>query len=287
MPRASSISFTASTSSAPFAPPPPHSTAPGTPSRQRAMSKATSFADLRLAKDKLLKRFQRGGSAAGRDLDFFGCAGEMDFEEGDEAGVGESSRATLRGPSTTQPPPRPAPYRFPLSAPLSPEEQRQVERRKEEELAAAACLDYISAQSHGTRSSSLAHIDTTGVAGLSSAVERMNIQQYPRRPSQPHAHVPSRENAISCEYDEEGRPRSNSVVSLSLSASDCSSRPRTNDSLPSFAESASTIDTTGSFPPSPVQSPTLRSRPTFASGVATVKVDTEAIAQQPRAYTFI
>lgn len=96
MPRVSSISFTASTGTAPFAAP-PRSTAPGTPARQRAMSKATSFADLRLAKDKLLKRFQRGGSGAGKDLDFFGCAGEIDFEEGDEAGLGESSRATVRG----------------------------------------------------------------------------------------------------------------------------------------------------------------------------------------------
>lgn len=99
MPRANSISFTASTSTAPFAPP-SHSTAPGAPSRQRALSKATSFADLRFAKDKLLKRFHRGASAAGRDLDFFGCAGEMDFEEGDEAGMGESSKVTLRGVST-------------------------------------------------------------------------------------------------------------------------------------------------------------------------------------------
>ncbi|GEM07375.1 hypothetical protein Rt10032_c03g1392 [Rhodotorula toruloides] len=249
------------------------------------MGKATSFADLRLAKDKLLKRFQRGGSAAGRDLDFFGCAGEMDFEEGDEAWQGECTKATLHGPPSTAPPPRrPAPYRFPLSAPLSSEEQRQLERRREEELAAAACLDYISAQSHSTRSSSLADIDTTGVTGLSNAVERTNIQQHPLRPSHPHARVPSRDML---DLDAEGRPRSNSVVSLPLSASDCSSRPRTNDSLPSFAESASTIDTTGSFPPSPVQSPSLRSRPTFASGIAPVKVDTEVIAQQPRAYTFI
>ncbi|GAA5824222.1 hypothetical protein JCM11251_001574 [Rhodosporidiobolus azoricus] len=310
MPRSNSL-----TDSSPFAPTPavhPSFNPAAHPSMApRALAKASSFADLRLAKNKLLKRF--GGSKKGSaDLDF-GCGGEDEIEEEedifagdqtvqarpavraslallsllDEAHVASVNKLQLRRPplpsapsSTQSVPTRPAPYKFPLHAPPSSDELRRLARQKEEELAAAACLDYISHHSHharkSSRSSSLAHIDTSS---LGPAIANLSL----RRGSAQSSH-----SAVSDLLDEHGRPRSGSMAS---STSGTSSRPRTNDSLPSFAESSvSTLDSTGSFPPSPVQSPTLRSRPTFSGSFSQkgqFKVDADAVAHQSRAYAFI
>ncbi|BGP16008.1 hypothetical protein JCM10213_005441 [Rhodosporidiobolus nylandii] len=274
MARSQSISFS-SASPSPFAPiaPVPSTSSQAPPSPSKGLSKASSFADLRLAKRKLFKRL-RGGS---RELDFE-CGGHAEEEE-DDALEGDQ---TLQGrppihrpqipsapPSCAALPPRPAPYRFPLAGPPSEDELRRLARQQEEELAADACLAYMSTQSHArknSRSSSLAHLDTSS---LGPAIERLSL----RRGS-------VQEESTSDAFDERRRRSSHASSSIS-------SRPRTNDSLPSFAESASTIDSTGSFPPSPVQSPTLKSRPTFAGSFAPVKVDTEAVAGQSRAYAFI
>ncbi|GAA5851322.1 hypothetical protein JCM8547_004206 [Rhodosporidiobolus lusitaniae] len=281
MPRANSLSQLPPDLAHAFNPTPTlssNNSGPPSPSRPRALSKASSFADLRLTKAKIFKRF-RGGS---RELDF-GCSGDAEVEIEEEDGEMEGEMTVQAKPSAHRPPlpsapasfaslpPRPSPYQFPLHAPPSEEELRRLAREKEEQLAAEACLDYISTHSHSharksSRSSSLAHLDTTG---LGPSLERLNL----RRGSAQSQHDDVAVN----------RPRCDSIASSSV----CSSRPRTNDSLPSFAESASTVDSTGSFPPSPVQSPTLRSRPTFANAYQPVKVDTEAVAHQSRSYAFI
>lgn len=201
------------------------------------------------------------------------------------------STASTRSPTPRAPRRPAAPYAFPLDAALSAEELRRLERQREAELAAAAALDYTLHSSHArrsSRSSSAAQVDTPATAPHSVAhvMERLNLG-----PSS-HAHKRSLSREVlepAFAPDLAGRERSDSVASLfqSRTSSECSSRPRTNDSLPSFAESASTVDTTGSFPPSPVQSPTLRSRPTFGNSYKEVRVDSDAIAAQPRAYAFI
>ncbi|GAA5977639.1 hypothetical protein JCM11641_006884 [Rhodosporidiobolus odoratus] len=251
--------------------------APPSPSKTRVLSKASSFADLRLAKQKFLKRLK---GSKGNDLDF-GCSGDLDageIEEEDEEMSGGDQTLQVRSPtirpslpsappSFTVAPGRPAPYKFPLTGPPSVDELRRLARQKDEELAAEACLDYMSSHSHArkhSRSSSLVQADTTG---LGPAIERLSlrrgsVQQGPG------------------ELDSNERPRSGSTDVSSV----CSSRPRTNDSLPSFAESASTVDSTG--PPSPITSPSLKGRPTLTGAYHQAKADAE-IAHQPRAYAFI
>lgn len=198
------------------------------------------------------------------------------------------------------PPPRPAPYRFPLTAPPNAEELRRLEREREEALAAQAALDYMQTSSHArksSRSSSMAQGDGSG--GLAAIIE--GVQQLggtapsmSRTPSHATSHEGNHLGPAApvLERSHSGHSRSASLVSTSdhSSSSSASSRPRTNDSLPSFIETASTIDSTGSFPPSPVQSAPLRARPTHTGkGLppAAVKVDLEAVAQQPRGYSFI
>ncbi|GAA5916588.1 hypothetical protein JCM6882_002553 [Rhodosporidiobolus microsporus] len=289
-PFAPTPSLAASSNNAPSSPPRGSTSMPAPPApAPRTLGKASSFADLRLAKSKLWKRFGRKGSG---DLDF-DCAGEAEIEEEEDDLAGDQTvqcRPTLRRPplpssppSTASLPTRPAPYKFPLHAPPSSDELRRLARQKEEELAAAACLDYISHHSHharkSSRSSSLAHLDTSAlgpaIAGLSL---RRGSAQSSLSGGSPYP--PGDDLSV----DEYGRPRSGSMAS----SSGGSSRPRTNDSLPSFADSASTVDSTGSFPPSPVQSPTMRSRPTFSGSFAiAAKVDADAVAHQSRAYAFI
>ncbi|GAA6027297.1 hypothetical protein JCM8097_002569 [Rhodosporidiobolus ruineniae] len=281
MPRSSSLTHTpgelqhALSSSSNFAAPP-------SPHKPRALAKPSSFADLRLAKSRILKRFR------GHKGEFdFGCAGEaeQEIEEEDDLAADATvhARLTSRRPPLPSSPPsfaslpaRPAPYRFPLNAPPSEEELRRLAREKEEELAAEACLAYTMTHARkSSRSSSLAHLDTSALA-LGPALERLSL----RRGSAASSHL-----AYDDDVDEDGRPRSGSLAS---SSSECSSRPRTNDSLPSFVGSASsTIDSNGSFPPSPVQSPTLKSRPTFQGVFQPVKVDADQVAHQLRAYSFI
>ncbi|GAA5918199.1 hypothetical protein JCM1841_005298 [Sporobolomyces salmonicolor] len=244
------------------------------PTRQRTITKSSSFADLRLTKNKFLRRFKS------KDFDF-GCAGdagaeiEEEEEAGDRAGGREAAAAKmpLRGPqpfprsgsaaATTVPPARPPPADVLDESKFSPDEIRALQRQKEEALAAEACLDYISSHRHSrksSRSSSLAKIDTAGLG-----LERLSLHD--------------REATFT---PADTRPRSDSTAS-----SLCSSRPRTNDSLPSFASSdAPTISSSGSYPSSPVQSPSLRSRPTFSGPLNAFKPDADA-STQPRAYAFI
>ncbi|BGP39929.1 hypothetical protein JCM10450v2_003908 [Rhodotorula kratochvilovae] len=307
MPRSSSISHIPPallagqpTSAHPSSPP----SAPGARPR---LAKASSFADLRLAKQKLLARFTRSSTAAEGD-ELWGCAGALD-EESERASEDvpreilpdPPARTAARTPTPRAPRRPTAPYAFPLNADLSAEELRRLERLREAELAAAAALDYTLHSSHArksSRSSSAAQIDTSGLSPhmLAGAIERLNLG--PNAHAHPHGHGHAHKRSLSREVLEpafalvdgdEGRGRANSVASLlsSPALSECSSRPRTNDSLPSFAESASTVDSTGSFPPSPVQSPTLRSRPTFSSAYREVKVDSDTVAAQPRSYAFI
>lgn len=194
---------------------------------------------------------------------------------------------------TPRAPRRPAaPYAFPLDAALSVEEIRRLERQREAELAAAAALDYTLSSSHArrsSRSSTAAQADQATLTqhSIAHAIERLNMG-----PAAAHGHAHKRSlsrDVLEPAFALDLRGRSGSVASLldSSASSECSSRPRTNDSLPSFAESASTVDTSGSFPPSPVQSPTLRSRPTFGQAYKEVRVDSDTIATQPRAYAFI
>lgn len=202
------------------------------------------------------------------------------------------------------PPPRPAPYRFPLKAPPTAEELRRLEREREEALAAQAALEYMQTSSHARKHSrSSSSVQAEATASMAAIVDGMQTMRtapgMSRRPSQAAAGGASPDSAIDeystrdltslapaasfAEYEPAGRPRSGSIASST-------SRPRTNDSLPSFVETASTIESNGSFPPSPVHSPSLRNRPAcFGGGVApsAVKVDLEAIANQPRGYSFI
>ncbi|GJN89279.1 hypothetical protein Rhopal_002258-T1 [Rhodotorula paludigena] len=304
MPRSQSISHSpfppvpsspSTSAQSAFAPPPSRSARP-------ALSKASSLADLRSAPRKFLKRFHHKTSAGSHD-DLWGCAGDLDeASEGPEPGMATSHAPPFPSspsPSATitartSPPRRPAPYAFPLTAELTAEELRRLERQREADLAASAALDYCSSHSHArksSRSSSAAFVDTVGLSAqtLAGAIQQLHLA--PEHARAPHAGL---EPALPIgDFDAEGRPRSGSVVSMhggcASSASECSSRPRTNDSLPSFAESSvSTVDSTGSFPPSPVHSPTLRSRPMFSGPYkAPAKVDTDSVAVQPRAYSFI
>ncbi|GAA5981763.1 hypothetical protein JCM10908_004599 [Rhodotorula pacifica] len=280
---------------------------------QRPLGKATSFADLRIGKSKLFKRFHH------RKGDFdFGCAGEEMGAGGGFEGSSAShkqlpnqiSRLTLSATtfrsaqaSTSAlppiPPPRPAPYRFPLTAPPHPEELRRLEREREEALAAQAAIDYMQSSSHArkhSRTSSMAHGD--GSSALAAIVE--GVQQLRAAPSMsrtPSQTTSSTSGAVArlagaapaLDGSQSSHTRSGSLASAS-DRSSASSRPRTNDSLPSFVETASTIDSSGSFPPSPIQSPSLRTRPTYTGkGLppAAVKVDFDAVAHQPRGYSFI
>ncbi|GAA5875610.1 hypothetical protein JCM1840_003277 [Sporobolomyces johnsonii] len=280
MPRAKSVSCSSATTN-PFqtdTAPLPSTSAASTspPTRQRTITKSSSFADLRLTKNKLLRRFKS------KDFDF-GCAGdagaEIEEEEedaGDRSGGHQAAAAKMPlqatrpfprsapATATTVPPARPPPSADVLDeSQFSPEQLRALQRQKEEALAAEACLDYISSHRHSrksSRSSSLAKIDTAGLG-----LERLSLHD--------------REGTFT---PADARPRSDSTVS-----SLCSSRPRTNDSLPSFASTdAPTISSSGSYPSSPVQSPSLRSRPTFSGPLNAVKPDADA-STQPRAYAFI
>ncbi|GAA5942898.1 hypothetical protein JCM3775_001222 [Rhodotorula graminis] len=305
MPRSSSISSIPSTApghptSGPLASrshpaSPPSATATTTKPR---LAKASSLADLRLAKHKLFARFRGTHTANGDDDELWGTT-EEEAERAPEPPVAlpslaASSLSTRTRTPTPRAPRRPAaPCAFPLDAALSAEEIRRLERQREAELAAAAALDYTLSSSHARRSSrsstAAAQADQATLTphSLAHAIERLNMG-----PSTAYRHAHKR--SLSRDVLEPGfafelRGRSGSVASLldSTASSECSSRPRTNDSLPSFAESASTVDTSGSFPPSPMQSPTLRSRPTFGTSYKEVKVDTDSIAAQPRAYAFI
>ncbi|GAA5909955.1 hypothetical protein JCM8208_006397 [Rhodotorula glutinis] len=309
MPRSSSISSIPSTApghptSGPLAsrshPASPPSTA--TTTTKPRLAKASSLADLRLAKQKLFARFRGTNPASGDDDELWGTTEEEaervpSAELPSEAlpSLAAASLSTRTRTPTPRAPRRPAaPYAFPLDAALSVEEIRRLERQREAELAAAAALDYTLSSSHARRSSrsstaaTQADQATLTPHSIAHAIERLNMG--PSTAAHGHAH----KRSLSRDVLEPGfaldlRGRSGSVASLldSTASSECSSRPRTNDSLPSFAESASTVDTSGSFPPSPVQSPTLRSRPTFGTSYKEVKVDTESIAAQPRAYAFI
>ncbi|GAA5861559.1 hypothetical protein JCM3774_002626 [Rhodotorula dairenensis] len=305
----------------PMPPPPSQHARP-----QRPLGKATSFADLRIGKTKLFKRFhhRRG------DFDF-GCAGEESTADEGQLGARDegayarelppplptksvrlydTSRQSSNLPQASTsalppvPPPRPAPYRFPLTAPPNVEELRRLEREREQALAAQAALDYMQTSSHArksSRSSSMAQGDGSG--GLAAIIE--GVQQLGGGTAPSMSRTPSHATSSSAiahdaarlgpaapvlERSHSSHSRSASVVSTSDQSTSSSSRPRTNDSLPSFVETASTVDSTGSFPPSPVQSPPLRTRPTHCGNglpPAAVKVDLEAVAHQPRGYSFI
>ena len=198
------------------------------------------------------------------------------------------------------PPPRPAPYRFPLTAPPNAEELRRLEREREEALAAQAAIDYMKTSSHArkhSRSSSLAQGDgSNGLAAIIEGVQQLGAAAAPSMSRRPSHDTTTRLGPAApvLERSHSSHSRSESLASVSdglSSSSSSSSRPRTNDSLPSFVETASTIDSsTGSFPPSPVQSPAVRARPAYVGkGLppAAVKVDLEAVAHQPRGYSFI
>ncbi|GAA6050153.1 hypothetical protein JCM3770_000427 [Rhodotorula araucariae] len=275
---------------------------PCTAAARPRLAKASSFADLRVAKQKLLARFHKSSTAVDGD-DLWGCSGLLD-EESERSG--DVPRETVPTPPadtaartpTPRAPRRPAaPHACPLNADLNADELRRLERMREAELAAAAALDYTLHNSHArksSRSSSVAQIDVVGLSPhmLASEIERVHLG-----PAAVHAPKHAHQRNLSREVlepafafvDAEGRGRTGSVVSLlsSPALSECSSRPRTNDSLPSFAESVSTVDSIGSFPPSPVQSLSFRGRPTFGSAYKEVKVDSDTVAAQPRAYAFI
>ncbi|POY71816.1 hypothetical protein BMF94_5177 [Rhodotorula taiwanensis] len=288
-------------------------------SQPRALNKATSFADLRFGKSRLFKRFHRKG-----DFDF-GCAGEEStlgtVADSDHAGPYsherpppvpsksvrsyDTSRPSLELslPSTSRlpaapPPPRPAPYRFPLTAPPTAEELRRLEREREEALAAQAALEYMTTNSHArkhSRSSSLAQADASNsLAAIMEGVQAMQTGpsgNASRRPSHAAGLGATPDLAPAAPILERSISTSSRQSAASGSDHSTSSRPRTNDSLPSFVDTASTVDSNGSFPPSPVQSPLFRSRPTCTGtgGLPPngVKVDFDAIAHQPRGYSFI
>ncbi|GAA6002358.1 hypothetical protein JCM10207_001080 [Rhodosporidiobolus poonsookiae] len=273
MPRSKSISSLQPVMAT--SPLPPSS--PSTSAPPRGLAKASSFADLRLTKTRLFKRLK---GSRGQELDF-GCSGEgPEIEEEDEESEGDRT-VQMRPPPTRPPlysnppsssslptcPSRPTPYAFPLHSAPSHDELRHAALKREEEAAAAAALDYCFSHARKNSRSSLAHLDTSA---LLPAIERLDL----RRGS-----VPGVDDGASA-ADASSRP-------ASYGTSSCSSRPRTNDSLPSFVESDTTVESTGSFPPSPVASPTTRSRPTFGGSYKPFKVDTDAVAAQSRAYAFI
>ncbi|GAA5857912.1 hypothetical protein JCM9279_000632 [Rhodotorula babjevae] len=282
----------------------PASPPPGTATTTKPrLAKASSLADLRLAKQKLFARFRGVNTAAGDDDELWGTTEEEaervpSADEPTQAlpSLAAASLSTHTRTPTPRAPRRPAaPFAFPLDAALTVEEIRRLERQREAELAAAAALDYTLSSSHArrsSRSSTAAQADQATLTphSIAHAIERLNMGPSTAAAAHGHAHKRSlSRDVLEPAFALDLRGRSGSVASLldSSASSECSSRPRTNDSLPSFAESASTVDTSGSFPPSPVQSPTLRSRPTFGHSYKEVKVDTDTFAAQPRAYAFI
>ncbi|GAA5928403.1 uncharacterized protein JCM15063_003870 [Sporobolomyces koalae] len=244
----------------------------------RTLRKTSSFADL--AK-KHLKRLRNRGE----DFDF-GCQGDAhaqdSFKEDDEEDEPTLAprRPTVRSslPFATvesAPPSRPAaPLEVLDERDFSPQQLQELRRKKEEALAADACVEYMQTHTTHRRQHSRTHSRSSSnpqnLFPLPTMFERLNLHDHRDEPTvTAYAGV---------------RPRADSTSSL------CSSRPRTNDSLPSFAGSdAATYSSAGSYPPSPVQT----SRPTFASpgvGAAAVvsrKLDTSDPAHQPRAYAFI
>ncbi|GAA6062830.1 hypothetical protein JCM10212_002468 [Sporobolomyces blumeae] len=254
---------------------PPAPRAP--PPAQRTLKKSSSLADL--AKRHLRKLKSRG------DFDF-GCAGdpsngEIEELDEDEPAVkaapvpphhpsrdGQPFPRLSPSTPTVPPPSRPsAPLEVLDESHFTPEQLRALNRQREEALAAEACLDYISTHRHSRKTSK------SSIHGIAiPTLERLNLHD--------------RDVTATATGPSEFRPRSDSTSS----ASACSSRPRTNDSLPSFASSdAATYSSAGSFPPSPVQT----SRPRFSGGSAASspryepKIDPFETAGQPRAYAFI
>ncbi|GAA5856273.1 hypothetical protein JCM3766R1_005914 [Sporobolomyces carnicolor] len=269
--------------------------------RTRTLKKKSSLADL--AK-KHLRRFKGRG-----DFDF-GCQGDAldersesgEDEDEDEVSAAVASPSTSNAAAAAAAPSRPQqPADVLDESQFSHDELRALRRQHEEALAASACLEYIHthrrqhSRTHSrTSSANLASLnlhdrDATVVVPSSSSSSSPRLSR-----SIPH-HVRSESNSsLQSHYS-----------SLSLSSSGgSSSRPRTNDSLPSFASSdaptmASSI---ASHPPSPVQHNT--SRPTlFLAATAAAKLRAtssdssdsnnnkiESVidpALQPRAYAFI
>ncbi|GAA5909934.1 uncharacterized protein JCM6883_003144 [Sporobolomyces salmoneus] len=248
----------------------------------RTLKKKSSLAEL--AK-KHLRRFKSKG-----DFDF-GCQGDSLHESEQEGRYEEEEEDDVEETRQSPTPMTSSPSRPQLASEVLDESQfsasqlRDLRRQKEEALAASACLEYIqttrSHQQH-RRQHSRTHslTSSSNPFSLSPALERLNLHD--------------RDQTITSSGPRHGRSESNSSIS-SASVSQCSSRPRTNDSLPSFASTTSSDLTSsssyGSFPPSPVQT----SRPTFSGvggggGTGTMMKKNESIesaASQPRAYAFI
>ncbi|GAA5959890.1 hypothetical protein JCM3765_000633 [Sporobolomyces pararoseus] len=263
-----------------------HGTPFGTGNSTRTLKKTSSFADL--AKRQLRKFRSKG------DFDF-GCQGDSNQEivEEEESEAEQQQLQEMRAPlpfpsssasSPIAPPSRPpAPFEPLDESQFTPDQLRNLRRQKEEALAASACLEYIQTtkthQHQHRRQHSRTHSRSSSLSNpfhLSPALERLNL--HDRDPTM----TPSSHSSIRPEGKTHGRSDSGSSVSSSL----CSSRPRTNDSLPSFASSdAITCSSAGSYPPSPIQT----SRPTFQGGGGIKKIDHSSIdpALQPRAYAFI
>ncbi|GAA5819962.1 hypothetical protein JCM11491_002693 [Sporobolomyces phaffii] len=238
---------------------------PSRPPAARTLKKASSLADL--AKRHLsLKRFKPKP-----EFDF-GCQGVGEHDSDDD--------------DTTTPPVRPrAPFQVVDEAHFTPHQLRALKRQEDEALAASACLEYIHSnkpshprraqhsRTHSRSSSATSHLHLhlplhdrdatlTAVDCLSSSSSTSRgPNSHPRPHHHPHPH----------------HARSDSA---STASSLCSSRPRTNDSLPSFASSdAATYSSAGSYPPSPVT--------THAAGSTEKRDSDDDPAHQPRAYAFI
>ncbi|GAA5996147.1 hypothetical protein JCM5350_004588 [Sporobolomyces pararoseus] len=291
MARTKSFSSSSTPSSPPMSPSlsSSSSSSHGTPfgsNSTRTLKKTSSFADL--AKRQLRKFRSKG------DFDF-GCQGDSNQEIVEEEELEDEhqlhlqeTRARLPFPSSSSsssiaPPSRPpAPFDPLDESHFTPDQLRDLRRQKEEALAASACLEYIETtktqQHQHRRQHSRTHSRSSSLSNpfhLSPALERLHL--HDRDPTMtPSSHASTRPQGKS-----HGRSDSASSVSSSL----CSSRPRTNDSLPSFASSdAITCSSNGSYPPSPVQT----SRPTFQGPIKQLDHSSSFDpALQPRAYAFI
>ncbi|SCV74264.1 BQ2448_6696 [Microbotryum intermedium] len=274
------------------APPPPLPTSPSLP--PQPLKGSSSLLDLRSFSRRpgnLLRRFKS------RDDELFGCAGEM--LDIDERQMGARDSAAGQGPAIDE---FPSPPRFSNakshspatsissgSEPLSPppycpppritslqsrESLRALERQREEEAAANACITYIAA--HSSPSSLSRPLPGPGPLCLD-----MNaVASYQRR------------RASSC--------ASSCASSAFAGQSQASSRPSTNESLPSYRSVADSVasDLPSSeritFAGSPHTSFAARSasRPPGVSMTVTVPQTTTAavasdVITKPRPYYFI